>query len=51
MKRLAFTLSVLTALAATAPAFAGGSGCPGMTNASAGTPTTTASTTAGQKGG
>ncbi|MFS8035695.1 hypothetical protein ACI7BZ_01825 [Xanthobacter sp. AM11] len=51
MKRIAFTVCALTVLAATAPAFAGGSGCAGMTNASSGTPTTTASTPTPQKGG
>ncbi|MEP9355106.1 hypothetical protein ABLE93_16080 [Xanthobacter sp. KR7-65] len=51
MKRIAFTLCALTVLAGTAPAFAGGSGCPGMTNASTGGTTTTASTSTSQKGG
>lgn len=50
MKRLAFTLSILTALAAASPALAGGSGCPGMTTAGTGS-TTTASTATGQSGG
>lgn len=53
MKRIAFTLCALTILAGTAPAFAGGVGCAGMTNASSQTdaPTTTASTSIPQKGG
>lgn len=51
MKRIAFTLCALTVLAGTAPAFAEGMGCAGMTNASTASPTTTASTTATQKGG
>ncbi|MCG5235243.1 hypothetical protein [Xanthobacter oligotrophicus] len=53
MKRIAFTLCALTLFAGTAPAFAGGAGCAGMTNASSqtGAPTTTASTSTSQKGG
>ncbi|QRG07539.1 hypothetical protein EZH22_03835 [Xanthobacter dioxanivorans] len=51
MKRFAFTLCALTVLAGTAPAFAGGSGCPGMTNAATGSSTTTASTPVSQKDG
>lgn len=46
MKRIAFTLCALTILAGTAPAFAGGAGCAGMTNASTSTPTSTPTTTA-----
>lgn len=51
MKRITFTLCALTVLAGAAPAFAGGTGCAGMTNASSGSTTTTASTSAAQKGG
>ncbi|MDI4664865.1 hypothetical protein K9U40_11065 [Xanthobacter autotrophicus] len=51
MKRMAFTLCALTLLAGTAPAFAGGAGCAGMTNASSGATTTTASTPVTPKGG
>ena len=53
MKRIAVTLCALTLFTGAAPAFAGGAGCAGMTNASSQTdvPTTTASTSTTQKGG